>query len=306
MKPAITPHLNIIGGGKLGRTLGRLWTAQNCLQVAQVFCERLNSAQQAVDFIGAGQATHRWEAFESAEFWLIATPDGAIANSALTLARSGLIRDGDIVFHCSGALPSTFLHPLTDSGALTASIHPVHSFADPAASVQTFAGTLCACEGNPQALEHLMPLFDTLGAQLLTIDSDCKSLYHTGAVIACNYLAPLLDASLQCLQTAGLARRDAAALLAPLVHSTTDNVLQTSATQALTGPIARGDQGTIEKQLQALAEQLPHLLPLYKTLGLVALTLAEQQQSVVPSKEKTNSGGERHARLQQIKALLKH
>lgn len=306
MEPATVPYLNIIGGGKLGQTLGRLWATHSCFQIAQVLCTTLSSAQQAANFIGTGKAVHQWEKLGAADFWLIATPDGAIASSAIKLARSGLIRRGDIVFHCSGALPASALHPLEDCGAHTASIHPVHSFANPTASLNSFGGTSCAYEGNPLALKQLLPAFEQLGAHPLAIDGDRKSLYHAGSVIACNYLVPLLDASLQCLQSAGLSRHDAAKLLTPLVHSTADNVLQTSASQALTGPIARGDQGTIEKQLQALAEQLPGLQPLYKTLGLAALKIAEQQDSTTPPNNHSKADGERNARLQRIRAVLEH
>ncbi len=272
--------LNIIGGGRLGQTLGHLWHRQQTLRIGQIVCTSRHSAEQAAAFIGAGRATDTLSDLQPADVWLVATPDRYIAKIAKQLVAEAPLAPGNIAFHCSGALPATALDALKPLGVKIASIHPVHSFVRPRESVENFSGSYCSYEGEPQALEKLLPLFQALHAELLAIDSDAKSLYHAGSVIACNYLVPLLEASLQCLQAANLSRTDAARLLAPLVHATADNVLQKSAAAALTGPIARGDSDTVERQLQALVKRLPDILPLYRALGSATARIARGQDNV--------------------------
>ena len=273
----MTLTLNIVGGGKLGRTLGKLWARAGTFAIGQVCCSQLVSAHQAVEFIGAGQPISDVNALQAADIWLIATPDQSIAALAVELAAKAPIAAGNIALHCSGALPATHLAPLQQHGLAVASVHPVHSFADPARSLETFRGSVCSYEGDPQALTQLLPAFEAVGAELLAIDSAAKSLYHAGTVMACNYLVPLLDASLACLQAAGLERACAAKLLGPLVAATADNLLSHNAEAALTGPISRGDVEIVAGQLDALNEQLPALLPSYRALGLQTLAIARDQ-----------------------------
>lgn len=275
----MTLTLNIIGGGKLGQTLGHLWHQKGLFNIGQIMCTCKPNAEQAVEFVGAGHGIFRYNELTEADIWLIATPDSHISSTAARLVREAPVAKGNLAFHCSGALPSTELSPLKHEGLSVASIHPVHSFSQPTQSINTFGGSACAYEGDDEALKTLLPAFKALDTTLLAINSEAKSLYHTGSVLACNYLVPLLEASLKCLQAAQLSRDDAAKLLSPLVHATVDNVLQGSATDALTGPIARGDAKIVSSQLQALLEKQPGLLPLYQTLGIQAVNIARQQRS---------------------------
>ncbi len=95
--------------------------------------------------------------------------------------------------------------------------------------------------------------------------------------MACNYLVPLLDASLQCLAKAGIEHTQATQLLSPIIHNTVDNLFQHGSTRALTGPIARGDTATVSAQLSSLNQQLPEFTDLYRSLGLLTVNIARQQ-----------------------------
>lgn len=289
----MTATLNIIGGGRVGQTLAHLWHAQGQFTIAQVLCRSQHSAERACDFIGSGQPIANSEQLQAADIWLISTPDQAIAKAVEAIAKRQLLRADNLVFHCSGALPAKILSPLKAQGAAIASIHPVHNFANPQGSVSSFAKSVCAYEGDAEALQQLLPAFSALDAQLLAIDGNSKSLYHAGSVIASNYLVSLLDAGLACLEKAGLDRHQASELLAPLVHTTVDNVLQSSAEATLTGPIARGDLPIVEKQYRALVEQLPEQAELYRVLGSKTVEIARRQASANQDK------------LDQIENLLK-
>ncbi|HSQ03373.1 MAG TPA: NAD(P)-binding domain-containing protein, partial [Burkholderiales bacterium] len=117
--------LNVIGAGRVGRTLGALWSRSGHFAVQDVLCRTPASAQAAVDFIGAGAAVEALSRMRSADVWLIATPDAEIAACCDALANEQSLRPHDIVFHCSGSLPAFELAAAIRRGADAASVHPL-------------------------------------------------------------------------------------------------------------------------------------------------------------------------------------
>jgi predicted short-subunit dehydrogenase-like oxidoreductase (DUF2520 family) len=275
--------LSCIGAGLLGKTLCHLLSNQ--LSIQQVINRSMQSSQLAVDFIGAGRAA-AVEDIQPADIWLIATPDDAIGEAGQTLLQSGALKPGTIVFHCSGALGAEALG-FADPQVYRASLHPIHSFANPSQSLTSFAGTHCAVEGAPQAIEVLTPLFSAIGALPFTIESQRKVLYHASTVMACNYLVSLLETSQQLLSASGVDSSKANPL-EPLIRQTLDNFFATNARSALTGPIARGDNNTVARHLAALDAEPDHQLwqQIYRSLGRAAVAIsAEQGQASTESLE---------------------
>ena len=273
----MTHTLNIVGPGRVGRTLGALLQRAGSCAVQDVLSAETATAEAAVAFIGAGRAVRALGNMRAADFWLLTPPDAAIAQVAAALAAAGCVRKSDIAFHCSGALSSTVLAPLAAAGAKTASVHPLKSFADPAAAVQTFSGTHCAAEGDPAALAVLTPLFERLGAQVSLIDPAGKTLYHAASVLVCNDLTALMEAGLRAYEQAGLHRTTAQAMMEPLVRETIDNIFALGTTRALTGPVARGDAEVITRQLAALESLDTRIADAYRALNQIALDLARAQ-----------------------------
>ncbi|QNM95855.1 Rossmann-like and DUF2520 domain-containing protein [Chitinimonas koreensis] len=267
------PTFNLIGPGRLGRTLARLWHDAGLLAVARLVGRDAHGIAAARDFIGAGSPA-TLDALEPADFTLIATPDDALAATAAALAAGGAVRPGDVVFHCSGALPSEALAPVRAAGGLVASVHPLKSFADPARAIADFAGTRCGCEGDAAALARLAPLFDAIGAQRFALDPAGKTLYHAAAVLACNDLVALMDAALRCMAAAGVPRETAWPALRPLIDGTLANLDRLAPAEALTGPVARGDAATVARQLAATTVLDPAVGEAYRALGALALRLA--------------------------------
>ena len=269
--------LNIIGAGRAGRVLAALWHRQHTFAIQDVFNRTPHSARDAVAFIGAGRAADALAAMRAADVWLLATPDGELSRSAAALAASGLLRAGDVVFQCSGALPSSELRAVVINNAQVASVHPLKSFANAADAVDTFAGTHCAAEGDATALALLKPAFERIGARVTEIDPQFKTIYHAASVMVCNYLTALMEAGLQCFDKAGLPRATASAMMAPLVRETVDNVFKLGTVKALTGPIARGDSAVVARQLEALREFDPRIADIYRALGVMAVALSRAQ-----------------------------
>lgn len=276
--------LNIIGCGRLGKTLTRLWHDNNLFCIRQILNQSQTSTTEAITFVGAGSVAQSYSALSTADVWLIAADDQAIPTIVQNLANTTVVKNGDLVFHCSGILGSEVLTPLKEKGALIASIHPIHGFANPATSINNFAGSFCAAEGDAGALAKLAPVFEQIGAQLITINSADKLLYHASSVIGCNYLIGLLDASQQCFELSGIDRQQSAELLRPIVHAIVDSVLDSSPSEALVGPIARGDVETVSKQLSALEEQAPDLATIYRLMGERNVKLADLASNVEKDK----------------------
>jgi predicted short-subunit dehydrogenase-like oxidoreductase (DUF2520 family) len=268
--------LNVIGCGRVGKTLARLFARDRVFDVQDLLSGTPAGAQAAAAFIGAGRAAGAMGELRPAGVWMITPPDGRIEACARALAATGTVRAGDVAFHCSGALASAVLAPLRDRGAAVASVHPLKSFADPARAVESFVGTPCAAEGDAAALASLVPAFERIGAAVFAFDAARKTEYHAAGVLASNDLVALLEAALRCYAKAGFGRDDALRLMAPLVRETVDNVFRLGPAAALTGPVARGDAAVVARQREALADD-PALAAIYRELGRVALDLARQQ-----------------------------
>ncbi|UVW28838.1 Rossmann-like and DUF2520 domain-containing protein [Massilia sp. H6] len=248
----MAPTLNLVGAGHVGRVLGRLFAGSGAFALQDVLTRSLSSAQEAVAFIGAGTACARLETMRPAQVWLLALGDDAIAPGCAALAAAQPLA-GCVVFHCSGAKASTELQAAREAGALVASVHPVRSFADPDTVAASFAGTFCGIEGDPAALALLEPCLAAIGAQLVRIDPAAKTVYHAAAVFASNYLVTVLDAALRAYQAAGVPEAVARELARPLALETVANVMRIGPEAALSGPVARGDLATVDRQQQAVA-----------------------------------------------------
>jgi predicted short-subunit dehydrogenase-like oxidoreductase (DUF2520 family) len=273
------PSLSIIGGGNVGRALGRLWASRRTFQIQDVFCRSIESAQRATGFIGAGRAVSDMADLRQADIYMITTPDDSIAACCERLAAAGLLSAASIVFHCSGALRASQLQAAVQLGAAVAGIHPVRSFAAPEQVVQSFAGTWCGIEGDARALAVLGPAFSAIGAQLATIDPEFKVIYHAAAVFASNYLVTLLDVALQAYARAGIPNHIALKMVEPLVRKTVDNVFEIGTEKALSGPIARGDLATADKQYRAVRDWDKRHGTLYRQLARLTRDLAARRKA---------------------------
>lgn len=267
--------LNIIGSGRVGRACGRLWVEARVFEIQDVLTRSQQSAAEAVSFIGAGRAAAALSDMRQADVWLIATRDDAIRPSCETLADTDKITPDDIVFHVSGATPSSALESAAVRGALTASVHPIKTFPDAELAVQRFPGTYCGAEGHAGALRVLKPAFESIGATVFEIPADRKPIYHAGGVFSCNYLAALIETAIRAHEKAGIPRAASLKALEPLVRETVDAIFEKGPARALTGPIARGDVATVERQLALLEDWDAGIGSLYRELGLVAVALAE-------------------------------
>lgn len=214
-----------------------------------------------------------WEATKEAEIVFITTPDSSIAAVCLDITNHGGIRENAVVLHCSGALSSTVLSPVTTCHASAGSMHPLQSFAAENHG-NPFHKIMVAIEGETLAIQAARAIAFDLGAQPFTIRTDGKLLYHAAAVVASNYLVTLMDLSFKLIAASGVSESDAFNVLKPLIKGTLSNIENVGMPDALTGPIARGDAEIVEKHLEAIQAMSPDLLAQYKMLGSATIKLA--------------------------------
>lgn len=285
MKPEAMPHdmrlptLNVLGAGRVGQTLARLWHTHQTFAIQDVLTTALPSAQAACSVIGAGRAVEQTQAMRTADIWMLAVPDAQLARCAETLAADRAEARSDrppIVFHCSGAQGAATLAPLAALGWQVASAHCILSFASVAAALQQFAGTPCALEGDAAACAVLRPAFTAIGARCFDVASDNKLLYHAAAVFATNFLPVLQSTAEDLWRATGVPADLLPALRASLLHNAVANITALGPRAALTGPAARGDVPAIERQGAAVAAWDAQTGAAYAALSALALRLAQR------------------------------
>lgn len=209
--------------------------------------------------------TARGEMVVDADVILVSVPDAEIAGVIAALSdHTGLIG------HVSGATS------LADTGA-DFGLHPLQTFTG-SEGAETFHGMGCAIAGRtPAALAVSEELAIRVGARPFPIDDAHRAGYHASASIASNFLLTVLDAAEQVAATAGVSHAEARELLAPLVRTSVENWVTQGAPAVLTGPIARGDEQTVDRQRAAIRANGPDLLPLFDMLAEYTRTLAARR-----------------------------
>lgn len=269
--------INLVGGGRVGQTLGRLITQSGHYRVQDVHTRHAASANAAVAFIGAGRPVQHLCDMHTADLWLLAVPDGQIAPVASALARLDVAQTPALAMHCSGALGAAELTPLKDKGWHVASAHCLLSFAQPVTALAQFAGTPCALEGDARAVAELRELFTRLGAQCFDLAAADKLLYHAGAVFATNFLPVLQDLAEQLWQHTGMPPALAAHMRATLLNNAVNNIVRLGPQGALTGPAARGDTELVASQGDALLHWNAQAGAAYLAMSQLASQLAQRQ-----------------------------
>jgi len=210
------------------------------------------------------------EASRSAGAVLLCVPDDAIAATAADVPQGPAF-----VGHVSGAGTLNLLAQASAKGARPFSLHPLQTFADNQTPV---AGTPAAISGgDAEARRFARELAEALGMRPFEVAEEDRSAYHAAAAMASNLLVALEESAAELL--ARLGAQDSRELLGPLVLRTAANWAELGP-GALTGPIARGDQVTVDGHRAALSERAPELLPLYEALTERAQAVAREDEEV--------------------------
>ena len=190
---------------------------------------------------------------------LLCAPDDALAGLAPSLA--GDVRPGQLVAHVSGAHGLSVLRPLSDRGALPLALHPVLPFTGTALDLDRLAGASFGVT-TPEALRAVgEALVLEMGGEPVWVPDRLRPLWHAALAHGANHLVALVAQSTDLLRSAGV--EDPAGVLGPLLGAALDGALRTG-DAALTGPVARGDAGTVRAHLAALPD---HARPAYVAMA---------------------------------------
>lgn len=278
----ITEHkaaIAIIGTGKVGTAMGYLLRKAG-YPIEAISDQSLQIMESAIAFTGGIMCQDPSEAARKASCILITTGDDAIAAAAETIARDETLGPGKTVLHMSGAGGLDLLSAAARKGAHVGSIHPIQSFASVQVAIQNIPGSTfgitCQDEIRPMAVQ----MVTDLGGIPFFVREEDRPLYHAAACMAGNYLTTLMHTAVEMYRVLGLEESAAVRAYWPLVKGTLANIETQGAVQSLTGPIARGDAGTVAKHLQALQERLPELVEVYCSLGKKTIDIGLKKGSL--------------------------
>jgi predicted short-subunit dehydrogenase-like oxidoreductase (DUF2520 family) len=246
-----TPALAIIGAGRAGSALA-IAAHDAGYRVAAVASRRGEMAARLADTVGARAVGTPLAAVVVADLTLLAVPDGAISSVAASIAASGIALRGRGIVHLGARFGPEVIASLRITGAEVGVLHPLQALAGPQ-SASLLEGAFFRVDAGGPLKQRLLALIAALRATPLDIDPANAALYHAAAVLAGNAPLALLAEATRLLEAAGVDAETAHAALAALLEGAAHNARRAGPAAALTGPVARGDQGAIAAHLDALA-----------------------------------------------------
>ncbi|MGI5267881.1 Rossmann-like and DUF2520 domain-containing protein [Nonomuraea sp. CA-218870] len=254
--------VGVLGAGKVGSALGAA--------LAQ-------AGHRVVAASGVSDSSRRWaaarlgiepvrpdEVVAAAQLILLTVPDDALPDLVGGLAATGADLRGKILVHCSGAYGLSVLEPAARKGALPLALHPVMTFTGRDDDLNRITG----CSFGVTAPEPLRPIAEALviemGGEPVWIADTDRPLYHAALANASNHMVTLIAESEELLGRIGV--EHPGRMLGPLLGAALDNVLRLGLT-ALTGPVVRGDAGTVRKHVDALILAAPEAADAYVALA---------------------------------------
>ncbi|ANH92723.1 Rossmann-like and DUF2520 domain-containing protein [Streptomyces sp. NPDC058319] len=204
------------------------------------------------------------EVLQRADLVLLTVPDDALPALVAGLAETGAVRPGHLLVHTSGRYGTRVLDPARRAGALPLALHPAMTFTGTPVDVQRLAG----CSFGVTAPEELRMAAEALviemGGEPEWIAEEMRPLYHAALALGANHLVTLVAQSMELLRAAGVAAPDR--MLGPLLGAALDNALR-SGDAALTGPVARGDAGTVAAHVGELRRHAPQTVAGYLAMA---------------------------------------
>ncbi|MFE5806376.1 Rossmann-like and DUF2520 domain-containing protein [Streptomyces sp. NPDC056491] len=239
------------------------------------------------------------QVLELADLVLLTVPDDALPSLVEGLAETGAVRPGQLLVHTSGRYGTSVLDPARRAGALLLALHPAMTFTGTEVDVQRLAGCSFGVTAPDELRLAAEALVIEMGGEPEWIAEENRPLYHAALALGANHLVTLVAQSMELLAKAGVEHPDR--MLGPLLGAALDNALR-SGDAALTGPVARGDAGTVAAHVSELRRHAPAAVAGYLAMarttadralahGLLKPELAEDLLGVLADTE--SDGGDR-------------
>jgi predicted short-subunit dehydrogenase-like oxidoreductase (DUF2520 family) len=271
----------IIGTGRVGTAMSSLLSSRG--YAVMVVADPSRSARErAASLSGAQPTADPVAAAGQADIVLITTPDDIIEETCRVITDSGLELSGKKFIHMSGALSLDALGTAQRAGADVLSVHPLQTFADLQGALDALPGSAFGVTCAPGLRKWAQQFVSDLDGRVQFIEDTDKVIYHAAAVLASNLLAMVEYGAQSIARELGFSDEDFTAAFMPLARATLDNVARLGPVGALTGPLARGDVGTVREHLRALEGFDTELATMYKTVCLWGLRLVEERGDIEP------------------------
>ena len=270
--------IGVIGAGHVGAVLGAALRADgHALTGAYAVSDA--SRERAAELLPGVPLLDVPALVERSEMLLLAVPDDQLAPLAAGIAATGLSPGGQLVVHTSGRYGTEALAPLARAGAATIAIHPAMTFTGTRTDLPRLVGCPMGITASAEFLPVAAALVVEMGGEAVVIAEGDRPLYHAALAHAANHLVVLVDQSRRALSRLGI--EDPGSYLRPLLEAALEESLRRGS-KALTGPVVRGDAGTVGAHLEALADLDATAAPVepgdvsdtYRTLALAALARA--------------------------------
>jgi predicted short-subunit dehydrogenase-like oxidoreductase (DUF2520 family) len=281
-------RIGFIGAGQLAVPLGWSLARRGYRIVGAASRSPASAAKLAGGIAGAQAFDSAQQLADAADLILVAVPDDAIAS----VAASVRWRAQHFVVHCSGATEVSALAPAAAAGASIGGFHPMQSFTNTRAALQSLPGCTIGIEAEEPLLGTLKGIAEALGCHPIRLPAGARALYHASGSFASSFLVGLLNDALSLWSAFGVGRKEAFAALLPLMKGTIAAIEANGPVHSLAGPIARADVGTIERHIAALRAHAPDLLATYLDIARRSLPIAEAK------------GGAAKVKLAELGALL--
>jgi predicted short-subunit dehydrogenase-like oxidoreductase (DUF2520 family) len=270
--------VGVVGAGRVGAVLGAALRAAGH-DVVGAAGESDASQRRMAELLPGVPRRKPTTVARACDLLLLAVPDDMLRNVVTMLADSGALPEGQLVVHTSGRHGLAVLDPARRVGARIAAMHPAMTFTGTTVDLDRLRSTvfgLTADAGERDAVESLVA---DLGGTPMWVPEEMRTLYHAGLAHGANHLVTLVTEAMEILSAAGAA--DPAGTLRPLLTAALDNALE-QGDAALTGPIVRGDLGTVRAHLEDIAANAPQTLGSYVALARATLDRAVTDGRVVP------------------------
>lgn len=270
--------IGFIGCGRVAATLAPAM-AQAGFRVVALSSRRLGSAQTLAAQIADCRAyADAQSAADASDVVFLTVPDDAIEPVCASIAW----RPDVAVLHCSGATELAVLDAARGRGAWIGSFHPFGAFTEAAIDLEQLADMIVAIEADDVLLPRLQHLASGMQMEAIELPQGARALYHLSGSFAASFISVLLREAQQIWQSFGLSPEQAMRALLPLAQGTLDSIVQQGLPKALTGPVSRGDAGTVARHLDALAA-MPQTRSLYIALTARAIDMALQANKLEES-----------------------
>lgn len=254
----------MVGAGRVGAVLGSALRAAGHAVVG-VSAVSAASRERADVLLPGVPVLAVPDVVERAELVLLTVPDDALADLVAGLAATGAWQPGQLVVHTSGRFGWRVLGPAVTAGAIPLALHPAMTFTGTSLDLVRLTDCCFGVTAPTPVLPIAQALVVEMGAEPVVVDEELRPLYHAALAHGANHLVTLVAQSLDLLRRAGV--EEPARLLGPLLSAALDNALRRG-DDALTGPVARGDAGTVAVHVEAMtAAGAADVLATYRALA---------------------------------------